>query len=63
METTVWAFLDENNIVIHITNVDIVTMAMGTPFFQSYSLMVKCYESRGECALGMKWNWETDKFE
>lgn len=63
METTNWAFIDENNIVIHITNVDLTTMAMGTPIFQSYSQMVKCYEERGVCEIGMKWNWETNKFE
>lgn len=63
METTIWAFIDENNIVIHITNVDIITMAMSEPIFQSYTQMIKCYEERGICQLGMKWNWEINKFE
>jgi hypothetical protein len=60
--TTIWAFLDENNTVFHITNVDLTTMEMETPI-ESYSLMVKCFEYRGACEIGMKWNGETDKFE
>ena len=63
METNQWAFLDENNIVIHITNVNITTMEISEPIFQSYTQMVKCYESRGLCEIGMKWNLELDKFE
>jgi hypothetical protein len=63
METTQWAFIDDNNIVIHITNVDLTTMAMSEPIFQSYTQMIKCYEERGVCEIGMKWNWEINQFE
>jgi hypothetical protein len=63
METTQWAFIDDNNIVIHITNVDLTTMAMSEPIFQSYTQMIKCYEERGVCEIGMKWNWEINIFQ
>lgn len=63
METNIWAFVDENLVVIHIAEVNITTMDFNPPIFQSYTQMVKCYESRGVCEIGKKWNWETDKFE
>lgn len=64
METYNWAFLDENDIVILVSNGNITTMEFNPPLYNiSYSSMAKCYEHRGACEIGMKWNWETDKFE
>jgi hypothetical protein len=63
METAIWAFIDDNNIVIHIADVNLITMEFNPSFNESYSQMVKCYEERGLCELGMKWNWEINKFE
>jgi hypothetical protein len=64
METLTWAFVDDNGIVIHIAEGNITTMEFNPPLYNiSYSQMVRCYEERGLCELGMKWNWEINKFE
>lgn len=63
MQTIPWAFTDNNNIVIHIALVDLTTFEMDPPFSGESYEMVKCYEERGVCELGMRWNWELNKFE
>lgn len=63
MQTIPWAFIDDNRTVIHIALVDLTTFEMDPPFSGYSNEMVKCYEERGVCELGMKWNWELNKFE
>jgi hypothetical protein len=63
MEQTNWAFLDDNWIVIHLAEGNITTMEFYPQIVDSYSHMVRCYANRGHVSIGMKYNWETDKFE
>ena len=58
-----WAFLDENNIVVHITTVDVPTFTFGEDVNESYTQMVKITEERGNPIVGSLWNHETNIFE
>lgn len=63
MENSIWAFLDENYIIIHIAEGNLTTMEFNPPIYDSYALMVKQNEERGIAEIGKKWNWEINKFE
>jgi len=59
-----WAFIDENNNVIYVSDGDINTMEFNPSLYNIvYSTMVRVNEERGSAEIGMKWNWEINKFE